>query len=209
MTTLDLKKAAVAKKTDIQNAEARLDEQIETIIRDVERMGVPRAPTIEDIPDDISLLQSNIDAMTDRDLGNTHVKISTFMSYVAYCTAVQKIRYEATDRAADDLEAMLGLDLLAKEVPKTEHKTRIAVNGTLKNLRERTFTEKAKWELLKARLNGLDSQASALSRLITARGQDANAAGTSAGVQNRNKTAAGQRGSYAQPGRAMFPKPGR
>ncbi len=205
---LDVKKAAVAKQPDLDNAESRLDAQIETIVRDVERMGVPRAPTIDEIPDDVSLLQANIDKLTDRELGNIYVKIATFMSYVAYCTAVQKIRYEATDRAADDLEAMLGLDLLAKEVPKTEHKTRIAVNGTLKNLRERTFTEKAKWELLKSRLNGLDSQASALSRLITARGQDANAAGISAGMPGRGKVAA-QRGSYSPPARNLFPKPGR
>jgi hypothetical protein len=207
--TLNLKKAAVAKQSEIDSAEEKLDAQIETIIRDVEKMGVPRAPTVDEIPDDISLLQSNIDTLSDRDLGNIHVKIATFMSYVAYCTAVQKIRYEATDRAADDLEATLGLDLLAKEVPKTEHKTRIAVNGTLKGLRDRTFMEKAKWEMLKARLNGLDSQASALSRLITARGQDANAAGTSSGISNRNKTAAGARGAHAQPGRHLFPKPGR
>lgn len=205
---LDVKKAAVAKQPDLDNAESRLDAQIETIVRDVERMGVPRAPTIDEIPDDVSLLQANIDKLTDRELGNIYVKIAAFMSYVAYCTAVQKIRYEATDRAADDLEAMLGLDLLAKEVPKTEHKTRLAVNGTLKNLRERTFTEKAKWELLKSRLNGLDSQASALSRLITARGQDANAAGISAGMPGRGKAAA-QRGSYSPPARNLFPKPGR
>lgn len=176
--TLNTKKAAVA-RADAYD-ETALDNVIDSVLTKVRELGV-EAPTYneDEPPDDLAQMGADIDTLSDRDLGNFHVKLVSYLSFLTYRTMLQKVRYEASSQFYKNFRDRLQLDLATKSVPKSQWSTVIAGNEVFSKIEIRMYHEKYVYEVLKSRQDGVEAQANAVSRLITARGQESNALGRS------------------------------
>lgn len=164
--TLKLKGAPIVNPKLLEERKSKGAEVLAQVKLAMEEFGVT-PETMEPPPDPSGM--NNFETFTLTGLAELHTRLVNFAAYLEKKHAEAQVIVDGQKRAVKAFFDETSLKLTADGTPKTEHGFRIRTTDVYKTLDADLFHVEAVWRLTKARLNGISSQASAISRLITAR----------------------------------------
>lgn len=173
MGKLDLSKAGIVSK----GREAELKSAFD-IIEEVEeyfenKMGITAYVQPAVVPQDLSQgLADRADSLTQGELGVLHAQYVAYASFLNGRLSSIKAAYKLAETNLRHVKADISTKLFAKEVPKTEIAERVLMDGLYRDFEMEYLKLYMMKVMLDARYQAYHTQAGAISRLITLRGQE-------------------------------------
>jgi hypothetical protein len=174
MTSLDLRKTPVTdpgKEGELKSAFDMLEE-VEAYLE--QKLGVHeyRQPKMKPPPDLGEGLAERADALTNQELGTLHAQYVAYAAFLNSRLARIRAAYKVADSNVDQITADLSTKLYSKHVPKGETAHRVKIDPLYRKFELEYLKLYMMQTILAARYEAYDSQAKAISRLITLRTEE-------------------------------------
>ncbi len=196
MARLDLSKAAILDKGKEVQLRSAFDlvEEIGTYME--EELGIDQYPQPPSAPPDLSEgLADKADTLTLDELGVLHAQYVAYAAFLESKLSQVKAAYKVSEINLKHVSADLSVKLYAQEgVPKKEVADRIKLDGIYRDFEVEYLKLYMMRELISARYNAYDTQAKAISRLITLKLDEREAARRDASMGTKRKRPA--RGTF-------------
>lgn len=173
MAKLDLSKTGVVETERATQLKTAFDiiEEIEEYFED--KMGISAYSQPAVVPQDLSEgLAERADALTLDELGVLHAQYVAYAAFLNGRLSNIKAGYKLAEMNLRHIKADISTKLFAKKVPKAEVADRVLMDGLYREFEVEYLKLYMMRVMLEARYTAYHTQANAISRLITLRGQE-------------------------------------
>lgn len=171
--SLDLRGVGIVdpdKQAELKSAFDLIDE-IEGYF--IEKLGITAYEKPAEVPPDLSEgLADKADALTLDELGILHAQYVAYAAFLNGQLSKIKAAYKVAESNLKHVKADISTKLYANDIPKSEVADRVLMDPLYREYEVEYLKLYMMRTILEARYQAYDTQASAISRLITLRGQE-------------------------------------